>query len=458
MAALFAGGNAGVDDGGIEMEEYIKLLLEQIRCRKVHPYIEQEIRGHLEEQTEDFIRQGMSREEAEHLAVLDMGDPAEAGASLDRIHRPKIAWSTLLLVKMLAIFAVLIQAKIRGEFGGDRFLLHTFIGILAMSVITLADYRLLARYAKIAAGLIAATVIYFIWRGGGNLASIGAIQFGGLQFSLFHLLMLYIPLYGALLYDFRGTGYGGLLQSAVWMLIPVISVFFRFNFSTGALLLFSLSFLLAFAVREGWFAVSKKMVLAAAAAVNLSFIGVFFLGLGAGSFDWSGRLQDFYQMKKAQEFVRELSGLFVSGGEGIREETMQFAVQMFSRDFLLVYLSEALGIFAAAALCLLFAVLLFKVFSTALGQKDPLGRILGCGCGLVFLMNFLLYLFGNLGILPMMQTFLPFFSAGGSGLLLSYALTGLVLSIYRHKDLPLSKFLKNCSKVTKVTDRKQNLY
>ena len=51
------------------MEEYMKLLLEQIRCKKVHPYIKAEIQGHIEEQMEDDMRLGMSKEEAEKQAM-----------------------------------------------------------------------------------------------------------------------------------------------------------------------------------------------------------------------------------------------------------------------------------------------------------------------------------------------------------------------------------------------------
>ena len=52
------------------MEEYIQVLLEQIRCKKAQPYIREEVCGHLEEQIEDNIAAGMSRVDAEKAAVL----------------------------------------------------------------------------------------------------------------------------------------------------------------------------------------------------------------------------------------------------------------------------------------------------------------------------------------------------------------------------------------------------
>lgn len=74
------------------MEEYLEKLLSQIRCKKARPYIAGEIRSHIEDQMKDNIVGGMTEKEAENNAVADMGDPVAVGISLDRIHKPKIAW------------------------------------------------------------------------------------------------------------------------------------------------------------------------------------------------------------------------------------------------------------------------------------------------------------------------------------------------------------------------------
>ena len=77
------------------MDEYLKIVLEQIRCKKARPYIRQELQDHIEDQIEANISAGLNRTDAEKEAVKDMGDPVEAGLSLDRIHKPQIAWKLL---------------------------------------------------------------------------------------------------------------------------------------------------------------------------------------------------------------------------------------------------------------------------------------------------------------------------------------------------------------------------
>ena len=94
------------------METYLEKLLSQIRCKKARPYIAEEIRDHIECQIADNLSEGMTSEEAEKNAVTDMGDPVEVGISLDRIHKPKIAWKLLVIVGILSLLGILIQQSI----------------------------------------------------------------------------------------------------------------------------------------------------------------------------------------------------------------------------------------------------------------------------------------------------------------------------------------------------------
>ena len=94
------------------MEEYLEKLLAQIRCKKARPYIAEEIRGHIESQIEDNIVSGMTDQEAEKNAVADMGNPVEVGISLDKIHKPQIAWRLLVIVGMLILLGIHLQKSI----------------------------------------------------------------------------------------------------------------------------------------------------------------------------------------------------------------------------------------------------------------------------------------------------------------------------------------------------------
>ena len=51
------------------MDEYLKIVLEQIRCKKARPYIRQELQDHIEDQIEANVSAGLNRTDAEKEAV-----------------------------------------------------------------------------------------------------------------------------------------------------------------------------------------------------------------------------------------------------------------------------------------------------------------------------------------------------------------------------------------------------
>ena len=93
------------------------------------------------------------------------------------------------------------------------------------------------------------------------------------------------------------------------------------------------------------------------------------------------------------------------------------------------------GVLVMVVICCVAAALIINVFSIALGQKNQLGMVMGCGCGIVFLVQTVLNLLENMGLFPATHTFLPFISAGGSDLIVCYILMAIVLSVYRYKSI-----------------------
>ena len=194
------------------MEEYIKTLLEQVRCKKAHSMIEEEIRGHIEEQTEANIASGMTEEEAIKEAVKDMGSPVEAGISLDRIHRPQMAWNMVIVMAVITIISIVIHALIgKDGLGSSKFAFYSIVGFLIMLGVYRIDYSFMAKYAKVIAG---AFILYLVAMNVGNIGvrvnGVNGLRIAGVQISTFAVMMLYIPVYGAVLYQYYGSRWTGI--------------------------------------------------------------------------------------------------------------------------------------------------------------------------------------------------------------------------------------------------------
>ena len=434
------------------MEEYMRLLLEQIRCKKAHPYIKAEIQGHIEEQMEDNMRLGMSKEEAEKAAIEDMGSPVETGISLDGIHKPQIAWGIIGLVAVISVLGSILQlimSKQTGYFVGEgaEFLLHTMLGFLLMLMIYRVDYTNIARFSRIIAVLLLGIYIF---------SFIGGIEVNGriwyvwrnspVRISISAIMILYVPLYGAIIYKDYGQGYKGILKSIMWMLAPVIIAFRLPHLPLAVLLLLSMAVVLTVAISQGWFQVSKKKTIGClwGCILGMPVLGLNLLwkcGLLA-SYQVE-RIKAFFQVGEMTRYVGYVSSMLQ---ENIQESKMfgsngkDLGKYVFTNgDYFLSYIFSAYGLILGVIICCILAVLILEIFAVSFGQKNQLGRCMGCGCGIVILINFLYNIGLNIGRFPLMQSFLPLFSAGGNNIMVCYILLGIVLSIYRYKNIYPSK-------------------
>ena len=50
------------------------------------------------------------------MAVVEMGDPVEAGVKLDRVHRPKMEWTVLMAILVISIMGLILQAVVTSSF------------------------------------------------------------------------------------------------------------------------------------------------------------------------------------------------------------------------------------------------------------------------------------------------------------------------------------------------------
>ena len=101
-------------------------------------------------------------------------------------------------------------------------------------------------------------------------------------------------------------------------------------------------------------------------------------------------------------------------------------------DFIFSYLANALGFVGAAAVLLLLFGIAARTLTAALHSTDLLGRYLCVGIFAALFLQSVINLGMNLQVLPVIGVTLPFFSAGGSSVVMMYLCVGLVLSVGLH--------------------------
>lgn len=412
------------------MEEYLKNLLDQIRCKKAHAAIREELESHISDQIEDNMEAGMTREEAEKAAVCDMGDPVTTGISLDQIHRPKMARQIIVLMAVIMFAGVLIHWMM----GAPVACMQTISGFCLMFFICHLDYTRIAAIAKvIAAGIILVGIyaLFFGVRFGGNIWVASLLW---LRISMFSFLMLYVPVYGAILYSYYGEGYKGLVKAALWAVPPLFIALMMSSLTLFLILSVCMISLLVLAVVKKWFQVKQKRVVIGAAILVLAITGILQIANAPYQMD---RIRNFLAGDVESNYVTKvLKNCFTGSiliGKGVEE--LKTTLPDYNNSFILAYLTGTYGYIICTAVCAVLVLLIVAIFSIVFRQKNQLGMMMGFGSGMILFTNIAINLLENFGILPTSQTFLPFFSKGGSCMYVCYILMGVILSVYRYKDV-----------------------
>ncbi|HKJ83484.1 MAG TPA: putative lipid II flippase FtsW [Mariprofundaceae bacterium] len=104
-------------------------------------------------------------------------------------------------------------------------------------------------------------------------------------------------------------------------------------------------------------------------------------------------------------------------------------------DFITAVLAEELGLSGTLGLILLFSIVLWRGLLLAFRVKETFPRLLSLGCVLLLAAAFFINMGAAMGILPTKGMPMPLMSYGGSALLGSFILLGLLFSVQRHSPV-----------------------
>ena len=420
------------------IRDYLDTVAAQIRWKRARAVAVRELGTHLEDQRNEFQAEGHSPEEAERLAVEELGDPATVGTDLDRLHRPKSQWKMLcLLAAALGLWLVLRLAERWGvSYWSEYVVSFGGIALLAAGLaagIYLLDYTLLAKAALPLAVLLTAAA-----------ALGGRLQFQlGCTHDLGQYIILLLPVAMALaVYGLRSRGTGGLALCCLLGLLPAVCYLpgspLRFLWALwGAppvlwVSLFGVTGVLAAGVRLGAFGARRRnwLLVAAYSAAVLACLAATYLRPGQLSMPQE-------DMTWAWEIVShaKLAGMVELDPALMRDVRLELGFRRY-HGYMLAVLANygwlGLALIQAPAA----AILIFG-WRKLRRQASLLGRLLGTAALAVLTWQAAAVLIQNLaGMRGLLTCFpYPFLSDGGTALAVDCALLGLLLSVLREESI-----------------------
>lgn len=434
-----------------KLREYADTVCSQIRWKRAHGAVSEEIQNHLIDQRNAYIQEGAAEEEATERAVADMGDPVDVGTQLDRIHRPRPQWSMLALTLVMVVLGMYIQLLV-GDDIANRYrsplpagiqIEYILVGAAALLVAYFSDFTLIGKYPK---------TVYF------GLLSIFVISFG-LEarhytllslFNRYYYLRAFYPMlfpvaFSGIVYAMRGRGKPGIMACLAACFFPAFLALQQARQVSPligiVLILVSGGIILGIALTKDWFGSNRRQ----------SWLWTYAPFLGASALAAFCYLRTPHVLRRITAFlhperdprgdgyvamvVKDLLENAKLMGTGTLPSqyaaSQSFPLPGIHTDFLLTYLIYRMGWLAFGLVLALLLVFIACGFRLCLKQRSALGQLVSASVLLTFAFQAVHYIGYNLGFLFIAPLSLPLFSYGGAAMVVNLGLIGLMLSAFR---------------------------
>lgn len=217
-----------------------------------------------------------------------------------------------------------------------------------------------------------------------------------------------------------------LIQMLIMLPFPLFLIFREPDLGTTiiiALTVFAIAILCGLPWRVVAFVTVAAFVLGAAAIVTSPYRAKRFL---AFLDPWSDPYDTGYQATLAIMAFAS-GGLF---GRGIGNSTMKYHyLPEAHNDYILAIIGEELGFVGTAIFVLVFVAMIIAAFYICREAPTLHAQLLASGCTIILAVQFLINVFGILGVMPMTGKPLPFVSYGGSSIIVSLVLAALIFRV-----------------------------
>ena len=357
----------------------------------------------------------------------------------------------ILLILVLAVGLVcLFSASFAYSYyrnGGDSYfyirrqLIYAVVGLIVMFAISFVDYHKMHQFAWLAMGaswlLLVVVLLLPTIQNVHRWIAIGPIHIQPSEIAKFAVILLFAHLiseHQEHMKEFKK----GYLPFMVILAITCGLIVIEPHLS-GTILVVTIGMVMMFIGGTKW----SHLALTVGAGIAVVVLAVALLGYEQDRIAvWFDPVGVYESGQEGRDSAwQTVQSLFAIGSGGLMGEGLGNSRQKHSflpepqNDFIFAIVCEELGFIGAVVIILLFAALVWRGFVIGMRAKDKFGSLLAIGLiaqvgiQVVFNLAVVTNSFPNTGIS------LPFFSYGGSSLIMLLAQMGLILSVSRQSKL-----------------------
>lgn len=315
--------------------------------------------------------------------------------------------------------------------------IFAIMGVALMFAISFIDYHVLHKLSIPILGLswLMLIIVLFLPRVQGvhRWIDIGPFGFQPSEIAKFALVLWFAHYISRNFHKMKSIKYG-VLPSIFVLGVTALLVVIEPHFSaTIILILLAGSMMFIGGVQKRWFGFAL-ILLGIAALCLLLFTDSYAGGRVSGWLDpFSTEMwQDTWQTRNSLYAIG--SGGFFGLGLGQSHQKYLWLPEP-QNDFIFAIVCEELGFIGALAIIALFVLLVWRGIKISLRAKDKFGTLLGVGLSLQVGIQAALNIMVVTNTIPNTGISLPFFSYGGTSLIILLAQMGVVLSISRSSSI-----------------------
>ncbi len=426
-----------------KINEYCKLVCQQIRFKRARGFVETEIKNHIIDQRDAYLSSGQDDLTATENAILQMGDAVEIGQQFDKTHKPCPQYLMIFLVGVFMVLGALVNHFINENIYQISFFpyLRYLFAFLLFLICYFVDFSLLGKFPKTIYFLTVLTPIILMFTSSETIH-------GRLVFELFSIIInpiyfsLLFPLCFALfVYSQRNKGHLGIIF-CFFAYLPFAFILMTIP-SFINLIIYSIVslFILLFAIIRNHFGTRKKYALALIILIII-FIALSLIFL----FSYSNYLQNrLFNYLNPVNYLDSSGYIYYTIRKIIANSSFIGGNNSINNDFDIYYpFTELINHFGLITFVIITCLLLFFSFISiykVLKEKSALGSLIALSIILTFVFNSFFYLLDTLGYGTMSASFLPFIFDGNLSLIINSALMGFMLSVFRTGEVYKDNFL-----------------
>ncbi|AYF05166.1 TPA: FtsW/RodA/SpoVE family cell cycle protein [Bacillus mobilis] len=410
-------------------ERFVSEVTNYIKSKEAKSFVATELEFHLKQAKNTWIEKGLSEEVAENKAVEQMGSPVKLGQELNKLHKPKVDW--FLLILLVAAMGLGFLPIISFGYMNDLLMskvISVILGIATVVVMMLLDYRKLERFGWLFYTIGILILLILNCFPSVRVAGEPLIKIGPIAISR----LMAIPFFFLAWASFFNNS-----RLKVRYLV-ILYLFSLYLFLIGSALSTMFIYIVMVFVMLWWSKLGKKT------ALIITIVPICLLVIRA-SFSWSSVKG--YHLDRFLGYLNPERDAQGAGFMYIRLKEVMSSAGWFGThgdvkripnpdtDFVFASLTYYYGYVLALILVLILSLFVVRLVVISYKINDRYGKLLLVGGMTLFVFQFIYNVGMILGLLPLAAISLPFISYGLTPTVFHALIMGIVLSVYRRKDL-----------------------